>query len=226
MAELSSAWAFGAYRKGMGRSESHYRERFAVTAIKRELVTTHGYTQINLGSTRFGSATDQATKAFQKKEGLGVDGLVGKRTSNALFRDRIATLAVPNGWLRALIHWESADDPGAEYTNPDGSLDRGLCMLNSTRKPLSVDEAFDPEEAIGYTGRYLHSRAAELDNCDADAPDKWTLAVGSWRTPVGARDWCQIGAVIPSKDPTSSWAQRAAFYVSRVNTIGRQGWVG
>lgn len=220
---LPSAWAFGPYKKGMGKPGSHYRERVAVVAVKRELRRTHGYDDINLLSTVFGSAADKAARDFQKLNGLKVDGLVGKKTANALWRKRIGNLGIPNGWLRALVHWESLDDPGAEFTNSDGSLDRGLVMLNSTRKPLSMDEAFDPGEALDYAATYLSQRAGDLVGCHEAAPSRWHLAVGSWRTPVGARDWCLLGEVNP--DPNGTWAQRAAHYVMKVDTAGRADWI-
>ena len=75
-AELPSAWAFGAYKKGMGQPNSHYRERFAVMAIKRELAA-HGHPS-NLTTTVFGSAVHKGVRAFQQENGLADDGLGGK----------------------------------------------------------------------------------------------------------------------------------------------------
>lgn len=222
-----SAWKWGAYRTGMGKPSDDRRIIYACRAIKRELVYL-GYKGIVLDHDLYGSGTRSAVKLFQKANGLGEDGMVGKQTANALWRARIKSLAIPRGWLRALTHWESGDDPGAEFVNTDGSADRGLCQLNSTRKPLTEEEAFDPATALAFTAGYLRSSADSFDDgdCHPDAPGRWRLAVGSWRTPVGARDWCELGTVEPSNDPDSTWAERAAFYAERVDTLGRQGWVG
>jgi hypothetical protein len=229
--DLPSAWAFGAYREGMGGKNAHRRERHACYAIKKELAYVYeGELEINLSNTRFGGSTTHAVKRFQKDNDLTRDGLVGRMTANALWRMRIEELQtieqVPDNWLRAQVHWESADDPAAEFVNTDGTADRGLCQLNSTRKPLSEDEAFDPATALEFLANHLATWAANTRDCTDGAPSEWHLAVGSWRTPVGARDWCMLGAVEPSNDPTASWAAKAAYYVSRVDRDGRANWVG
>jgi hypothetical protein len=227
-AELPSAWAFGPYKKGMGRDDAHYRERFAVAAIKRELVVVHGFTDINLSTTLFGGGVRRAVQEFQRQNDLDDDGIVGRATANALWRERLKT--IPDGWMRALVHWESLDDPGAEFINSDNSFDRGLCMLNSTRKPLSIDEAFDPETAVNYLQQYLRDRArAFAEGCVSTSPGKWPLAVSSWRAPVGARDWCELGdAVVPTRygDPGWTWAGVARYYAEKVDSVGRMNWVG
>lgn len=230
---LKTAWAFGPYRKGMGGENSHPRERYAVEAIKKELFF-HGYDDINLLTTNFGGNVHAAVKDLQKENGLVVDGLVGPKTINALWRTKIQMLQeeydIPNDWLRALIHWESLDDPGArnpaEGLYSDGSVDNGLAMLNSIHKPLTEDEAFTPSIALGYAARYLAGQRDRFQGeCTDTAPNAIVLAVASWRTPVGANDWCRLGdKVEPAAEGT--WAQRAAHYVSKVDTSGRAGWIG
>jgi hypothetical protein len=215
----------------MGKAPlDHYRIKYAVLAIKKELVY-QGYSGIRVDTPVFGSGLNKAVRAFQGDKGLVVDGLVGQKTCNALWRKRILanqnSLHISGDWLRAQLHWESGDDPGAEYTNPDGSRDRGLVQLNSSKKPATDDEAFDPSYSIPFLGNFQKDGAAKYKNCTFQMaypfPDEWKLAVGRWRTPVGADEWCHLPDTQPNKDGT--WAQKAAYYVSRVDTDGRHGWV-
>lgn len=222
-----SAWKWGPYRKGMGADDDDRRIIYAVKAIKKELVYVgaEGADKMNMNTSLFGGAVNRAVKAFQETNGLVADGKVGPATANALWRSRIGFMQrkrlMPRNWLRAQVRWESADDPGAQFVNPDGSVDRGLCQLNSVHKPLTDDEAFDPETALRFLAEHLERNAAEFADCDVD---QWRLAVGSWRTPVGAQEWCEDPTLMPDQDGT--WGQKAAFYVERVDTIGRLGWVG
>jgi hypothetical protein len=225
MSELRSAWAFGPYRRGQGDEGDDPRLLYAVGAIKRELVYI-GY-DLDLTSQRFGPKTGEAVKAFQTENGLTADGMVGSKTANALWRRRIteteASLGIPQDWLRAQIHWESLDDPGAQLTNPDGSRDRGLCQLNSGNHPDDTD-AFDPAWSIPFLGRFQAANAKDHRDCKVN---KWKLAVASWRTPVGADEWCDQPDLEPKTVADGgTWGQQAAYYCDRVATIGRMGWVG
>lgn len=214
-----SAWKWGPYKRGMGVEGDDPRIIHAVVAIKAELVF-HGFA-LKLDSTRFGPKTYRAVQSFQGGLGLVVDGQVGPRTANALWSERIAGEAIPGDWLRAQIHWESGDDPGAQFTNPDGSRDRGLVQLNSGSGSLSEEEVWDPSVTIGFLAGFLRRRAREFADCPGD---RWRLAVGSWRTPVGAREWCEAPNLVPDADGT--WGQKAAYYVGRVDTDGRKNWAG
>jgi putative peptidoglycan binding protein len=212
-----SAWKFGAYRRGMGVEGDDPRVIYAVSAIKRELVW-HGY-DLSLETTRFGPKTADAVAAFQITNGLPADGMVGPLTANALWRRRIIAEDIPYGWLRAQIHWESGDDPGAMYTNEDGSRDRGLIQLNS-RNQEDDALAFDPAWSVPFLASFLRREARERRTCRVP---RYRLAVGAWRTPVGADEWCNDPDLEPDQD--GSWGQKAAFYVGRVDTYGRWGWV-
>lgn len=222
-----SAWKWGPYRRGMGKAGDDRRIIYAVRAIKRELLfaKVEGAEEINQNTMTFGPVVHRVVRALQRANGLKTDGMVGPATANALWRTRIrkrqTANEIPRNWLRAQVRWESADDPGAEFVNPDGSADRGLCQLNSTRKPLTEEEAFDPERALRFLSNHLENAAASFAGCDVD---RWELAVGSWRTPVGAQEWCEDASIVPDQDGT--WGQKAAFYVVRVDSIGRLGWVG
>lgn len=220
-----TAWKWGAYSKGMGADDADPRQIYAVSAIKRELVY-HGY-DLDLTTTRFGPRTTNAVKHFQASTGLTVDGKVGSKTANALWKKRIDILeadnGIPNEWLRAQIHWESLDDPGAQLANPDGSVDRGLCQLNSVQKAsISEEQAFDPAVSIEYLADFQRAQARNHQDCKVD---KWKLAVGAWRTPVGADDWCDKPMLEPKRIVDGgTWGEQAVYYVDKVNTTGRLGW--
>lgn len=219
-----SAWKWGGYRRGYGKGEfDDPRIKYAVLGIKKELKFL-SYAGFDATSPIYGLGCERAVKKFQRHYGSGlvVDGIVGSRTANALWHKRIAELAIPGDWLRAQVHWESGDDPGAAFANPDGSVDRGLCQINSTRKPLTEQEAYDPMLAIEYLGTFLAQGAQKYADCAFE--DEWKLAVGRWRTPVGADAWCINPDTEPNQDGT--WAQQAAYYVGRVDTDGRSNWVG
>lgn len=216
-----SAWKWGPYKSGMGQPTDDQRIKYAILAIKRELAYL-GYKGMSLDSPVAGLGFTRKVKKFQKANGLVADGLAGQKTCNALWRQRIEDQGVPEGWLRAQIHWESADDPGAMFANPDGSTDRGLTQVNSVQKSeISDDEAFTPSFSIPWLGAFQHQGANQFKNCIVD---KWKLAVGRWRSPVGAADWCDAPATEPNKDGT--WAEKVVYYVDKVNTIGRTGWTG
>jgi putative peptidoglycan binding protein len=220
MTELKSAWAWGAYRRGMGVETDDPRIIAACKAIKAELAYL-GY-ELDLETTRFGPKTYTAVKNLQEVYGLTVDGMVGAKTANALWEGRISevqdTYEIPKDWLRAQIHWESLDDPGAWLVNEDGSIDRGLIQINSKNVP-DHDVAQDPAWAINFLGVFLETKAKHYRDCEVN---RYKLAVGSWRTPVGAEEWCDNPDIVPS--PDEGWGEQAAFYVDRVDSIGRQGW--
>lgn len=220
---IPSSWAWGAYRAGMGGSDAPMRQIHACRAIKQELHYLGLGEKLDLSTSKFGKATRKAVKDFQAQFPLVVDGLVGRKTANALWSHRISelqeALGIEDSWLRAQVHWESGDDPGAELINTDGTADRGLCQLNSTRKPLTEDQAFDPASSIPYLADHLRDEKANYAGCDTPAI---RLAVGAWRTPVGASEWCDDPNLTPDKDGT--WGQRAAYYVGRVDTDGRKNW--
>lgn len=225
---LKSAWAWGPYAKGMGQPDANQRQKYAILGIKRELDFL-GYRGMNIESPVAGRGFDHAVRLFQADEGLLVDGLAGQKTCNALWRKRIADQEVPEGWLRAQIHWEGGDDPGArnpgEGTYSDGSYDRGMTQMNSKAKSsVSDDQAWDPAFAIAWLGDHQKTEAKGFRGCAY--PDRFALAVGSWRSPVGAKELCSAPETLPFNGEGATWGERVAYYISKVDTIGRLGWWG
>jgi hypothetical protein len=241
MTELRSSWAFGSYRKGMGGPDAHYRESFATLAIKRELAAL-GATGLKLDSSYLGAAADRAIRDFQAREGLTVDGAVGRQTANALFRAHLLDAedvnGIPRHWLRAHCHWESGDDPGAELVNPDASRDRGLFQNNDQHEsdPLSDAEAFDPAVSIPRRARGIAAWAAAHPRASCRIDDagtvrkfyRFAIGVSAHRTPVGAQDLADDPDVVEPKrqQDGGSWEEAAAYYILRVDHEGRVGWVG
>lgn len=214
-----SAWKWGPYERGMGVVDrDDPRVIVACAAIKEELAW-RGFDDLDLTTPRFGPKTHRAVVALQRSVGLEDDGRVGPKTANALWEARIEQEEIPHGWLRAQIHWESGDDPGAQFTNPDGSRDRGLIQLNSGATSLSEEDVWKPAVSIHYLANHLRGAQDRFRDCRVNG---WRLAVGAWRTPVGAEEWCDNEALLPNKDGT--WGERAAYYVLRVDNDGRLNW--
>lgn len=204
----------------MGVETDDPRIVFAVRSIKKALYDL-GYVKVNLDRPRYGHTTARAVWRYQRANKLHRDGMVGRSTANALWRPFIEEQEIPRTWLRAQVRWESADDPGAMFTNPDGSRDRGLLQFNSSASDLPGTLAFDAQHAITLGAQRLRKRAQEFGKCEVG---RWKLAIAAHRTPVGAEEWCEHPETVPNQDGT--WAEKAAYYVSRVDVDGRKGWVG
>jgi len=249
----ASSWPW-VYRYGMrgnlSGDEDARRKWFGIEAIKSTLVEL-GYVDIHLGTGQFGGLTRAAVKDVQKKETAAgndvgpVDGIVGRRTANALFRGVYGAAETANGvprqLLRAHCHWESGDDPGAELTNSDDSRDRGLTQANNLHDSelLSDEEAFDPEIAVPIRAASIASYAKVFapntikvrdPAGNVETYDHWDIAVSAHRTPLGAKQLAAEpdGAVVEAKrvQDGGTWEQAAAYYCWVVNTGGRLGWVG
>lgn len=242
-----SAWAW-TYSRGLSGSlaladdEDARRRWYGIEAVKAQLVVLGWGSEINLGTGRFGGRAANAAKGFQDSVRLEPDGKVGPLTANALFHALYARVeqdqGIPRQLLRAHCHWESADDPGAELVNSDGSRDRGLTQANDQHdgELLTDALAFDPGSAVPIRGRSIagYARAfgdlavAVLDpEGNQRAYDEWDVAVAAHRTPVGARELAVEEDVVQAmrRQDGGTWEQAAAYYCWKVNTGGRAGWV-
>jgi hypothetical protein len=239
MAALKSSWAFGAYKRGMGTLQSHYREQFACLAVKK-LLTAAGFS-CNVTNSKIGALAGRQIKAFQQAHVLVADGEVGPRTMRVLLRPTYLAacddhgVVDPNEWAGCQMGWESALDPGAEYVNQDSSLDRGLYQYNSTRMPLTEDQAFDPLYTIDFRVNAEAAFAVAIAaDCDKNGLDKYKISVSANRSPVGAKFWSTHPGVQPvdhrgesgSTMTDRDWAEFCAFYMTRVDAGGRDTWIG
>lgn len=75
----------------------------------------------------FGRNTDGAVRAFQRREGLGADGIVGPKTYRALQRN---ALNVSNGGM-SYVGGGGMSTPGDDITTGGG-----MCYLDGTMDPL------------------------------------------------------------------------------------------
>ena len=102
--KLARAYRRHAAAAGTAQAASTLLRRGARGAAVRALqtaLTARGYPLAADGA--FGPATEKAVKAFQKRNGLGVDGIAGPLTLAALGLGGTATGAP--GWLASLLTW-------------------------------------------------------------------------------------------------------------------------
>ncbi len=249
----ASSWPWS-YRVGMKGSltgdEDARRKWYGIEAIKGELVDQGYGPDINLGTGQFGGRTRDAVMVLQQVEkpnGIGAaDGIVGRKTANALFRpvfrDAEKAEAIPRQLLRAHCHWESGDDPGAELVNSDFSRDRGLTQANDKHDGtiLSDQQAFNPATAVPIRAHsiahyYLSFAGHTVLIADPEGftheYDGWDIAVAAHRTPVGAKALAAEpkGAIVTAKrrQDGGTWEEAAAYYCWRLEFGGAMdGWVG
>lgn len=163
---------------------------YAVVAIKRELLRL-GYKGVNFdpSSPLLGGAADTNIKLFQRSKGLTPDGVVGPRTSKALFRPFVweeeRRVGLPDHLLCKLLSLESGFDPGA--TGSADPRDRGLAQINAHWHPDVTDaEAFDPHFAITWTAEALRTSYNYLHD--------WDGAIAAHNVGLGtARQWLAAG---------------------------------
>jgi hypothetical protein len=154
-------------------------ERYGVVEIKRAL-------DLPTVSGKFGWPLHFAVKKFQRDHGLIADGVVGRSTLMMLFAPEVGkhSVGLPDDLLHAIITKESFYDPGAYYENV-GSLDRGMCMLNSRAYPELPDaEAVVVPVALEYAAKRL--KAAYSKYMGKGPERRLECTIASYNSPVGA----------------------------------------
>lgn len=177
----------------------------------------------------FGYFTHRAVKGFQADRGLRVDGIAGRSTVEAIFRQRLRRTAdyyrVPRWALAGLVAAESGFDPAAvgAFTSPDRGVDRGWVQINSSAHPdVSDVEAFTADVAADWGARRM-TDAYERFVADPDAATyrhedlAWRCAIAHHNSPADAAAWSRTGTPPDEQIET---------YVARVTAYGDAYWAG
>lgn len=181
------------YKRGMKYPTDPYQQqrvRWAVIGIQNELIRRgHLDKPAKPLDGGIGTGTDAAIKAFQKQAGLLDDGLFGRKTSEAIWRDWFtwyqALNGIPDNILLGMCRLESGLDPGAEGIV--APADRGIAQFNRTWWPMVDDEmAFSqPTECIKLAAANLSAARAKYGS--------WDLAIAAHNNPSKAAAWKRTG---------------------------------
>lgn len=124
----------------------------AVVTLQEKLNEIIGANLVADGA--FGSLTQKAVEAFQKKYNLSVDGIVGKMTWQAFTTiETITSVCITNNveplLAIAVACWEGGiGNPNVTLKNTNGSIDRGVFQINNGVFPNVPDSAcFDVAQA-------------------------------------------------------------------------------
>lgn len=164
--------------------------KLAVKAIQQEL-TILGENPGPIDGL-FGFKTAVAVKNFQTKKGLVPDGHCTFKTNAAIFLPRIyrieQALGIPAHYLKGMVRWESAYDPGA--TGPN-EIDSGLVQINlEVYTDITREQAFDPAFALNYGANRLKEAYESFKSKPEIA---WQCAVAQHNSPRRAREWFKTG---------------------------------
>ncbi len=175
-----------------------------------------------------GPRTSAATTAYQKANGLFVDGLAGGATQMKLTRQtmeaKIAGTGVPSDLIRGQLDHESSDRLGAySARRTDGSYDAGVTQRNTAHTPPS--EGFQPVISIQALIARVKTAYALYEGV-ADLHRRWGLAAANWNGPAYA---CYIaneeGAHVPKNQcaaPTSDARTKIEAYIASVTAYFKE----
>jgi putative peptidoglycan binding protein len=224
------AWLKGHYQRGLsgtlGESMDSDSDNLGWTlrSWKYELDYNGFRGRMVLDEPSFGDAMDHEVRAFQDKQGLIVDGILGPATGRALLQQRtfsvVANMWRPPGLLdqclrdtRGIIQHESAYDVGAIGYVDSG--DRGCTQVHvytSSGPSINLSQAIRPALAIP---RLVAQLVRLTHDYDADA------AVVSWNCGEGGAQWWYENGK-PTTGSPSWWpgpeplGQRATEYLAAV----------
>ncbi len=190
--------ASAAVRSGTAVSIDDYAVHRAVMAVQAAL-REQGYTGrtgLPLPTTGvWGLDSDAAMKKFQTAKGLPNEGVMGKRTSMALFGPLVTQAASDVDYahraeleriMRGTIGWESGWDPGA--VGGKTPHDIGLGQINGLAHPsMSVEARLDPKRALPYVAGMIKSNLIAFEYRLDEAVAAYNLGQG------GARRWVAAG---------------------------------
>lgn len=166
----------------------------------------------------YGPAARNGVKRFQSRSGLLVDGIVGPVTARAMARGIIASSAaakgVPAAHVWGMTELESGFDPSAVGVN---GFDCGLNQINldpvrGHGGQVTVDQAFNPVFAIGYTCSRLADARVKFGGKTASLLEYCSIA--QHNSPLAAQQWYTAG--VAPNDQIAKYVQlvlaRAATY--------------
>jgi hypothetical protein len=210
------AWSFGFYHQGM--SVPNDRVAAGLLAFKQAMIDNGHAEGIDLTAPHFGHSMDKQVRAFQRAQGITVDGVFGPTTARYAFRhysfayETADTVEIPDHLLQKTGGEESGHDPVAQGFEDD--LDEGWAQQHRPYFPnLRLSQLWDPRQAITSLGSSLKTFYVN------DAAD-WDGAVAHWNVgTTGAILWVQagkpaVGVFVTLADGTKiDVAPRATRYV-------------
>lgn len=156
----------------------------------------------------FGYSTRRGLKAFQAANSLKVDGTLYWDDAKALWFPVIdryeATRGIPDHFLRGIINFESAMDPGAVgyfiYYPDFRGVDRALGQINSeAQAQITWRQAFQPWTALAWSADRLVDtyRGFRIQFPNRSAEMCWDAAICAHNSPVRALAWLRDGFPSP-----------------------------
>jgi hypothetical protein len=185
--EAPGVAADNALLKGETPDLNEHAVWFGVLAIKTRLLVLIPDSNLIMNG-RYGPAVADAVKEFQVSYGLPADGIVGPKTSKALFRplnEAVGAFSQIGAVIGCgVITNESAWDPGAVGKSDYG--DHGLCQLNQESQGFNLTQSFDPYTAMTKMYALLDGKLDTFGNVD-DAIAAYNLG------DAGCRLWIKEG---------------------------------
>lgn len=173
------------------RDADHYAIHLAVNAIQARVNEVKAGLGLAGGAPIvvdgvFGNKTAAAVTVAQRALALDPDGVVGPKTTKALWRPLLVSAGPISADLQCgLVQKESGWDPGAVgYSTPS---DNGLVQINLSAHPtVTREQAFDPYFAVGFMRNYLADALTRYEG-------RLEIAIAHYNSPTSAKEWARTG---------------------------------
>jgi len=140
----------------------------------------------------FGRLTYDATRTYQRRRGLYVDGVVGPQTwrflAMDLWRPAQDAYSLPDGLIRAGCGFESGYNGGAVNCRTPGGKDCGWMMhrIPDASPEHLYEAAFSGPEAFGEAARVLRERKDDFHKRGVNHENAWRYAILAHNWPAAA----------------------------------------